>query len=103
MPLRATADLWSLGVVLLYSGAISVLVLVGFVVGWCAGVNRGYKRAPEAYKAEVRQARYDRDVWEARAGVAQEAAKRYEVAMLELAGARQGQGLKLTEKRMARG
>ena len=62
MPIRATADLWSLGVVLLYSGAISVLVLVGFVVGWAVGKNRGLRTAPEAYKAEVRQARYDRDV-----------------------------------------
>ena len=81
-----------------------MLVLVGFVVGWCAGVNRGYKRAPEAYKAEVRQARYDRDVWEARAGVAQEAAKRYETAMLELAGAvGQRPGLALVERRTGAG
>jgi predicted lipid-binding transport protein (Tim44 family) len=87
MPISVRADLWQLLVLLAYGGGIAVCILVGFVVGWAVGMNRGYKTAPEAYKAEVRQARYDRDVWEARAGLAQEVAKKYETAMLELAGA----------------
>jgi len=52
------------------------------VVCWHDG-----RTAPEAYKAEVRQARYERDMAAGRLALAQEAAKRYETAMLELAGA----------------
>ena len=100
MPLSARADLWQLLVLLCYGGGISVFALLGFLAGWAIGKNRGYKTAPEKMQTEVRQARYERDMAAGRLAMAQEAAKRYETAMLELAGAvGQRPGLALVERR----
>lgn len=81
MPLRASADLWSLGVVLLYSGAIAVLVLVGFVVGWAVGKNRGLAQAPEDTKRALLNEQQKRLVAEGLLAAEQRASRRIDSAL----------------------
>lgn len=81
MPIKASADLWTLGVILLYSGAIAVLVLMGFLVGWAIGKNRGLAQAPEETRRALLNEQQKRLVAEGRLEAEQRASRRVDAAL----------------------